>query len=444
MSAPADTPYDRKVGGNDPSARVDIVIVVMTGWTPEDLISHFIMTRPASDRTRQAYRRHLTKFSEWCEANGTSFATVHTPMAARYFDEIRKNLAIATVKARYDVTRLFFAWLVSEGIRTDNPLDALRMEMPRPADRQTLTLRQIRDVWESARTCHERAIIGLLAINSMRPEELTRANISDLGTSDGHHILRIPTRNRGYQARFTVLADELFAMIEEETVGRTHGPMLTTASGGRAHRRHIYRVVKVVGKRAGLPFDVSPLSLSFSMRAIAISRGFSYSSVVRAVGEIEGARLAKWLDRAPDPISDHAALRMTRLVIGSGDDTLDYLMHAQVMLRGPDAPPAVAAAFAGAALERHLRALLDESAAETLAPTRAKLGAFAARLSQLGVLTSADVQLVAKIQQIRDVAAHGWFDQVTPEDAAWVIHNARNLAIAHPVPGSSTSSKQTG
>lgn len=406
----------------------------MEARTHEDVIHHFLMTRRVSDRSRRTYLAHLRAFASWCEDNSTTFEDVPAYMAARYFTEVRRQRKVSTVKAKYDIIRLFFSWAIQEGLRENNPVDGLQVEMPQPADRQTLTLPQIRTIWEAARTPHERAITGLLAINSMRPEELTRADISDLSTSDDYHILNIPTRTRPYESRFTVLSDEVFNEIKSDMGQRTHGPLLTTAIGERAHRRHIYRVVKHLGRRAGLPFNISPLSLTFSMRAIAISSGFSYASVVRAAGEIEPTRLAAWIDRAPDPVSDHAALRMTRLVISSGQETLDYLTHAQALLRSPDTPAAVAAAFAGAALERHLRLLvLDRSSGETTTGKRAKLGGYASRLAQLGLFSSADVQLVAKIQQIRDESAHGWFEDVTPEAAMWLIGNARKLAREHPL-----------
>lgn len=404
-----------------------------TGLHHADYISHFLMSRRMSERSRKTYSVHLRKFSAWCVANDVSFESAQNYVLARYFTELRPKHSVATVKGKYDVIRLFFSWMVDEGIRTDNPAADLRVEMPRPTDRQTLNLDQIRTIWKATKTPHERAIVGLLAINSMRPEELTRADISDLGESEGYHILHIPTRTRPYESRFTVVSREVFEQIRHDVGDRTHGPLLTTAIGERAHRRHIYRVVKVVGRRAGLPFDVSPLTLTFSMRAIAILKGFSYVSVVRGAGEIEPNRLATWLDRAPNPISDHAALRMTRLVIGSGDETLDYLMHAQALLRGPDVPPATAAAFAGAALERHLRMLLLERSPEDMVTGKtAKLGRYAARLVQLGEFNPADVQLVAKLQDLRDDAAHGWFEKITERDASWFIENARSLVLQHP------------
>lgn len=93
---------------------------------------------------------------------------------------------------------------------------------------------------------------------------------------------------------------------------------------------------------------------------------------------------------------------MARLVIGTGDETQDLFMHARTMLREGDAPPGVAAAFAGAILERHLRELVEARTGSAVEDRRAKLGRFAAELKRIEVFTASEVQLVSRIEGFRD------------------------------------------
>ncbi|WP_418605963.1 hypothetical protein [Georgenia sp. SUBG003] len=127
---------------------------------------------------------------------------------------------------------------------------------------------------------------------------------------------------------------------------------------------------------------------------------------------------------------------MARLVVGTGDEALDYLMHAEVVLRETDLPPAAAAGFAGAALERHLRQLVLQLRGDIEVDGKAaKLTRWADQLKKEGVFTAADVQLVANIQGYRDSAAHGWMERVSANDAAWVIENAREVVRRYPLAG---------
>ena len=124
---------------------------------------------------------------------------------------------------------------------------------------------------------------------------------------------------------------------------------------------------------------------------------------------------------------------MARLVIGTGDEAQDLFMHARTMLREGDAPPGVAAAFAGAVLERHLRELVEARTGSTVEDRRAKLGRFAADLKRIKVFTASEVQLVNRIEGFRDNGAHGRFERVTASDAAWTIREAGDLARRHPL-----------
>lgn len=185
-------------------------------------------------------------------------------------------------------------------------------------------------------------------------------------------------------------------------------------------------------KKAGIGFRVTPLSLAFSMRAIALEKGFSYVGVVRAAGDLETRRLAKWVERAPNSIKDHAALRMARLVIGAPNESTYQLMQARVLLQESDSPPSVAAAYAGAVLERHLRILVEDLGLQ-VKTNNPKLGTYSSVLSAHGTLSPSEVQLIAHIQGHRDYAAHGWFERISHRDAEWVIDESQNLVGRLPI-----------
>jgi len=373
-------------------------------------IEHFLATRQISQRTMTAYRGILRRFQSWCDTEG-----LHTPDAvsasamSRYYSIQVASLAPSSVSLRFGVLRTFYQWLVSEGVCSSSPLQDIKFRQPAPVIRDTLSIEQMKRLWQTATSPLDRATVALLGINSLRLDEVAKARTADLGTRENHHVLNLPNRSAVFGMPYTVLAEETFAAIMEHVGDRRHGQLLLNGHGDPLSRRSIARIVIRLGKDADLPFRVVPLTLTFSMRAISIEKGFSYAAVVTSSAEIDTRRLARWMERAPNAMDNHAALRMARLVIGTGDETQDLFMHARTILREGDAPPGVAAAFAGAVLEKHLRELVEARTGSTVEDRRAKLGRFAADLKRIKVFTASEVQLVNRIEGFRDNGAHGRF-----------------------------------
>ncbi|WP_418607065.1 tyrosine-type recombinase/integrase [Georgenia sp. SUBG003] len=237
-------------------------------------IDYFVTHRRLSESTRRLYRHHVSALAAWCGSEGLNLTSVSSASLARYIRIERQRLAISTVRSRFDCLRLFFAWMVEQGARADNPAAKLDVEIPQRPIRQALTAEQIGLLWRAARRPGERVIVGLLGICALRPEEVCGAEVSHLGELDGRRILHIPTRGRSQP--YTVLPDEVYSAIKEHLEGRDRGALVVTGSGGKAHRKHLYVVVRRLGELAGIPFSVSPRLLSYSMRAVAVERGFSF------------------------------------------------------------------------------------------------------------------------------------------------------------------------
>ncbi|AFR31403.1 hypothetical protein ARUE_232p01950 (plasmid) [Arthrobacter sp. Rue61a] len=255
--------------------------------------------------------------------------------------------------------------------------------------------------------------------------------MTDIGRLEGHDILRLPKRTDAHGLPYTVLAPQVMEALLEVADGRKSGA-LVSRDGEKVSRKSLAWVTASVARRAGIGFKVSPLTLSFSMRAIAIQKGFSYTGVVRAAGDVETRRLVKWVHRAPTSVMDHAALRMARLVIGRPTETQNLLMHARVLLLESDCPPAAAVGHAGAILEHHLRALCKLKDVSVLT-SNPKLGSYSASLTQRKIFSPSESQLVARLQGYRDTAAHGWFDAISHDDALWVIKEIERLVARFPL-----------
>lgn len=398
-----------------------------------DRVNHYVTIRQLGEESRKNYKYILHGFLRWSESQQILLSDMTAQDLAGYFDALRiRGRKPVTISYYLQILRGFFGWLVGEGHMALDPTADFSTLRQLPLARDTLTIEELSALWRVAEDPFDRSIVGLLGINALRPDEISRAMVSDLGELDQRKILRLPSRSGIHSSLpYTLLDDALHKAIIEQMQGRRTGPLLLRR-GSPVTRKTQAHILARLGKAAEIPIAMTPSTLTFSMRAIAIEKGFSYLGVVRSAGDMETRRLAQWVRRVPNPTTDHAALRMARLVVGTGRMSEDLLMQARILLQESDSPPGVAAGFAGAVLERHLRALSAENSLD-VKTSNPKIGSYASVLSSGGVFTPSDVQLIARIQSFRDHAAHGWFDRVSANDAAWVIKEVAYFLHAFPL-----------
>lgn len=398
----------------------------------EDTISHFIITRRYSKNSASVSTYILKSHIRWVLGQGLGPDSVTPAQIGRYLQELEgKGRSINTIGHHFGTVRRYYRWLVDQKLIAVDPTVDFQSPRVMMSVRDTFSASELAALWRAARTPYEKSVIGLLGINALKPDDLKNAVVTDLGRLEGYDILRLPKRTDAHGLPYTVLAPQVMDALLEVVDGRKSGPLLSR-KGEPVSRKSLAWVTESVAQRAGITFKVSPLTLSFSMRAVAIEKGFSYTGVVRAAGDVETRRLVKWVHRAPTAIADHAALRMARLVIGTNSESLNLLMHARVLLLESDCPPAAAVGHAGAILERHLRELCRLKDVPVLT-NNPKLGSYSASLAQQKIFTPSESQLVSRIQHYRDTAAHGWFDDLSQDDALWVLREIERLVNQFPL-----------
>lgn len=398
----------------------------------EDTISHFIISKRYSKNSASVSGYILNSHVRWILEQGIRPDSVTPAQIGRYLQDLEgKGRAINTISHHFGTIRRYYEWLAGQKLIAVDPTADFQSPRVTMNVRDTFSASELTALWRATRTPYEKSVIGLLGINALKPDDVTSAMVTDMGRLEGYDILRLPKRTDAHGLPYTVLAPQVLGALLSVVDGRKSGPLLSRR-GESVSRKSLAWVTEAVARRAGITFKVSPLTLSFSMRAVAIEKGFSYTGVVRAAGDVETRRLVKWVHRAPTSIEDHAALRMARLVIGEDSETLNLLMNARVLLLESDCPPAASVGHAGAILEHHLRELckLRDVPVLTNSP---KLGSYSASLSQRKLFRASDVQLVARIQDYRDTAAHGWFSELSRDDALWVLREIERLVNRFPL-----------
>ncbi|WP_343348239.1 tyrosine recombinase [Sphingomicrobium sp. XHP0239] len=215
----------------------------------------------ASPNTIAAYRSDLRKASESLPAGlGEADADALGLMAQAW-----KSAAASTVSRRASALRRFYGFLVEEGLREDDPSDAL----PRP--RQSRPLPKILSIEETSAlmamaeeearggrstALRNRALLELLYGSGLRASELVSLPRRAVRKGDPMLVLR----GKGAKERMVPVGDHAHAAIADWVASGVDGRWLFPGRGDQhLSRMRLYQIVREMAARAGIaPERISP------------------------------------------------------------------------------------------------------------------------------------------------------------------------------------------
>jgi integrase/recombinase XerD len=225
--------------------------LVIPDLTPEDVADAFL--RSYGKSTRQSYHRDLRTWFTYCADNGIAplmASRDDVSTFALHMDET-DGLSPATRARRLSTLSGFYQWATDENVIARNPV--VRVKRPKVGtDSQSTGLdkSELSAILTSAALDGPRshALVLLLGFNGLRISEALQADVTDLTTERGHHVIRI-TRKGGKTATVPLAprtADAIDLMLD----GRTTGPLFATAKGTRLDRVAAWRVIRKLARRA--------------------------------------------------------------------------------------------------------------------------------------------------------------------------------------------------
>ena len=242
------------------------------------------LARRRSAHTRTAYRRDLWQWLDWTAATGRNplTATVADVDAwivwqRTYGNRGRSAAAEATIARRVSAVASWYAYLIVVTADdpvlpgTRNPAENAARPSVDPDDSSTVGLSKAEAdrLLEQARTdsATAYALILLLLLAGLRVGSALTARIENLGTDRAHRVLNIAAK--GGKRRRVPLPPVLAAAVDTMLAQRGHpetGPLFTTPAGKPIYELWVYRLVRRLAKRAGIPAadKLSPHSLRHS------------------------------------------------------------------------------------------------------------------------------------------------------------------------------------
>lgn len=309
-----------------------------------------------SPRTIEAYARSLVDYLRFCEAVSVDVVAAGRAEIARYVRDLRERpgrrgenviafdsgagLANATLQLRVTVVRLFYDFLVEEGVRDRNPVGRGYRAGDGSGGRRGLVLRvtslpwiptdaQWRAVLEvaSGESLRNRLMLALAYDAALRREELCLLRTDDLDPAHRTITVRAETTKtrRGRVVPYSAVAGQLLAgyLAHRRQVTLSRGALFVSESP-RNRTAGVSpwtwsKVVRSIAVRAGVPgfsthtlrhLCLTDLARSgWELHAIATFAGHRKTDTTQLYIHLSGRDLAERLERGMTQIhADRVAL----------------------------------------------------------------------------------------------------------------------------------------
>jgi integrase/recombinase XerD len=249
--------------------------------------------------TLESYRRDIAQFAQWLhEAHGRALIEA---LAA----DLQRHLAwqVGTRKAKPRTTsrlvsslKRFFQFAVNEGLRTDDPANALESpKLPRSlpkslSEDEVDALLEAPEV-ETALGLRDRAMLETLYASGLRVSELVGLKSMQVSLDMG--VVRV--MGKGSKERLTPLGEEATDWIARYRAearplllgAHKSDALFVTARGAPMTRQAFWVLIKRYAVRAGIPRSISPHTLRHAFATHLINHGADLRVVQLLLGHAD-------------------------------------------------------------------------------------------------------------------------------------------------------------
>ena len=269
--------------------------------------------RGAAMNTRQAYWRDLADVSLFLRNNqNTEINVATTDHIKAYIQDLstkkskkgptKGKIAVRTVARRLSALRQFYRYLVSEGVREDDPTSTIESPkqgrtLPKTLSQEEVTLliktASAKDTVENVRLV---CLIEMLYATGLRVSELVGLPLSSIGKNTDHLIVE----GKGGRERMVPLSTpakkslKAYLDVRKQHIGENNEsaskwlfPSKTSVSG-HLTRQRFAQLLKDLAKDAGIDDGrVSPHVLRHAFATHLLSNGADLRSVQKMLGHAD-------------------------------------------------------------------------------------------------------------------------------------------------------------
>ncbi len=258
-----------------------------------------------------SYRRDLQLAERLCAKPLPDFSAADVQaVLAQLLDLQRKASSLARMRVSL---RRFFAWMVEERLRADDPtvlLEAVRHEKPLPRSLSEAEVERLLAAPDLATPAglRDAAMLELLYACGLRVSELVGLPLSAAFLQEA--VLRV--RGKGDKVRLVPMGEQAAEMVERYCrearplllEGRVSDVLFIAARGGAMNRRTFWKLIHDYAIAVGIRTAVSPHTLRHAfathlvnhgadLRVVQMLLGHSNLSTTQIYTHVAEARLAK-------------------------------------------------------------------------------------------------------------------------------------------------------
>jgi site-specific recombinase XerD len=275
------------------------------------------IARQKSRHTRRAYVRTFKAWEEYARSTGIHPLQAKLPLADAYAKHLAKTPtrngkppAETTQAQALAAAGSFYTYAARlQAVDTD-PFAAVNRPYVDPdySPTEGMTEAEMDRLIETARDWAPRsyALVTLLYLTGARVEEVLARDISDLGYDKGHRTLNL-TKKGGKRKRDPLpplALDALLAYLGD----RTDGPLFTTETGRRWTQPEVWKHLRVLARRAGIPqaASIKPHTLRHQFITDNLANGVPLQDVQDAVSHSD-PRTTQRYNRRRRQLDNHPA-----------------------------------------------------------------------------------------------------------------------------------------
>ena len=233
-------------------------------------------------------------FSRWCGEQGITAEHAQASDAARFIVGELERTNQKTANRKLTSLRNFYAFLIADGQRPDDPTVGIKIKEPPLSAKEPLDPAGLSRLLDAAGSVRNRAILLVFIRTGCRWGEVAEMKTDDI---DWERALLTVT-GKGSKQRVVALGQEALGALREylgDRTGRVWIGESATGKGEPLTRQGIYLMVKRVAKRAGVSVHPHKLRTSFACRWMDNSPDILALQILMGHSKIETtAHYARW------------------------------------------------------------------------------------------------------------------------------------------------------
>lgn len=250
-----------------------------------------------AQNTVDAYRRDVDRFCRWCKAARHSLLTeIDSAALTEYLGHLKADgLASSSVARNLAAVKMFFRFLVLEGVLLESAVDAVSSPKLWQRLPQVLSPAAVDRLLDAPSTragdrypLRDRALLAVMYATGCRASEVAGLTLSRTSLEEGY-CRCLGKGNKERLASLNPLAvRRIRVWLDEErptmTATRDSGALFVTRSGRALSRVTIWTLIKRYAARSGCSTEISPHTLRHSFATHLLAGGAD----IRALQELLG------------------------------------------------------------------------------------------------------------------------------------------------------------